>query len=91
VYGKSALAGSNFFFRTNNGFQTAAIIKFDRKIAEFTVTDPRTLGTLAERRREIVAYGWRALCVVAISHSVAVTIRVSSAESTSSGRLGAGA
>jgi len=48
--GSFPLAGSNFFsVEPTTVFQTAAFVKFDRRIARFYDKTPQTLGTLANR------------------------------------------
>ena len=61
---KSALAGSNFFFRTYNGFS-------DRRLCRIWARNSQSpsmiLGTLTNSIENPVARGWRALCFVEVS------------------------
>jgi hypothetical protein len=72
VYVKSALAGSNYFCGTYNGFSNRPVVEFAWNIARSCDDDSQTLGTLREKGRESAARRWRTLCVIALSLSVAV-------------------
>jgi hypothetical protein len=55
-------------------FQTVAFVEFGPKIDDFTITDPRTMGTLAKKHGNLGARRWRALCVVAALQSVVALV-----------------
>jgi hypothetical protein len=46
------LPDPTFSFGPTTVLQTAAIVQFDWKIAKCAISDPSTMGTLAERGRE---------------------------------------